>query len=230
MKRHWRSMCFITAFCGVATSRGEYRQLSSVHDGSGVMSTNTVTLGPVAYRHVSAASQPGGIFTSTNGAIVNHAGFLQAVDIKRPGLDTDGDGVIDELSTDNDGDALTDGEEIEGSEFDPATATLVNNPDTDGDNVPDGQEASAGTDPTDEDAFLQITALENRGGDKALWWTARDGKQYRILSADGNHAYPTNVEGTVTAAGGAAPWFETISGFTNAGATGARSYGVHVLP
>ncbi|MBU1909068.1 MAG: hypothetical protein KJ726_03385, partial [Verrucomicrobia bacterium] len=99
-----------------------------------------------------------------------------------------------------------------------------------GDDVPDGEESTAGTDPTDEDAFLQITSFRNAGGDKVLWWTARDGKQYSILSADGNHTYPTNVEGTATAAGGVPPWFETTTGFTNPGATGARSYGIHVLP
>ncbi|MBU1909513.1 MAG: thrombospondin type 3 repeat-containing protein, partial [Verrucomicrobia bacterium] len=194
MKRLWRSVCYLAVLGGIPVCQAQYRQLSTVHDGSGTMSTNTVLLSGVDYRHVSAAGQPGGIFTSTNGTLVNYAGFLQAVDIKRPDLDTDGDGVIDELSTDNDGDTLTDQEEVEGSEFDPATVTLVNNPDTDGDSVPDGEESTAGTDPTDEDAFLQITAFRDAGGDKVLWWTARDGKQYSILSADGNHTYPTNVE------------------------------------
>jgi len=141
----------------------DYRHLATVHDGSGVMSTNTVNLGGVDYRHVSAAGQPGGIQTSTNGTLVNHAGFLQAADIKKPSLDTDGDGVIDELDTDNDGDRLSDAQEVEGSGFNPITETLVNNPDTDGDLVPDGDEAGAGTDPTDDSMFLQITDIKTQG-------------------------------------------------------------------
>ncbi len=225
---------FLAVLCGCVLSLSVhaqgFRQLSTVHDGSGVLSDNTVTLGGVDYRHVSAAGQPGGVFTSTGGDFSNMAGFLQAVDIKRPDLDTDGDGVIDELSLDNDGDGLHDAVEIEGSEFDPTTPTYVNTADTDGDGVIDGEESVAGSNPTDPNSFLQITSIQDMGDAQALSWTARDGKQYRILSAEGQHAHPTNVEAIVTAQGGLAPWFETSGGFTNAGGTDVKTYGIEVLP
>jgi len=213
-----------------AATAQTYRNLSSVHDGSGVMSTNTVNNGGVDYRHVSAAGQPGGIFTNANGGLRNYAGFLQAVDIKQPNLDTDGDGVPDEISDDNDGDGLTDTAEVGGGSFDPTTPTEVNVADTDGDTVPDGAEAAAGTDPTDPNAMFEMTAIEQDGDSKVVRWTARDGKEYRVLSADGQHAYPTNLEGTVTASGGSGPWFETPATFTNAGATETKTYGVEVVP
>ena len=218
------------ALWAVAAQAQNYRHLSTVHDGSGVMSDNTIELDGVAYRQISAAGQAGGIFTGAGGDWIHHAGFLQAVDIKRWGLDTDGDGVIDELDRDNDGDGLADADEVDGSGFDPTTPTLVNHPDSDDDGIPDGDEATAGSNPTDKNSFLHILAIQSLDAGKVLTWTARDGKQYRILSADGSHAYPTNLEGTVTAQGGVPPWFETDGGFTNAGVTGAKTYGVQVLP
>lgn len=224
------ALLVVSALASITVFAQEYRNMSSVHDGSGLMSDNTVEIDGVNYRHVSAAGQPGGIGTSTNGDLANNAGFLQAVDIKRPNLDTDGDGVIDEISTDNDGDTLTDLEEVQGSEFDPTTSTEVNVADTDDDGASDSDEAAAGTNPRDPNALLQITAIEGRGGEKVIQWTARGGKDYNVLSADGSHAYPTNTEGTVTAAGGDAPWYATTGVFTNEDVPRARSYGVQVLP
>lgn len=208
----------------------EYRQLASVHDAAGGISDNKVTLGSAAYRHAGAAGQPGGIVTGLGGAWTNHAGFLQAADLKRPGLDTDGDGVPDELDTDNDGDKLEDQAEVEGSSFQPATATIVNNPDSDGDHVNDGEEAAAGTDPTDDTSLLQIVEIRETEAGTVIAWTARDGRQYRVLSAEGSHAYPRREENTITAHGGQPPWFETIAACTNASASTLKTFAVQALP
>ncbi len=225
----WGATAFVALFA-ITVHAQEWRHLSTVHDGSGVMSDNTVELDGVAYRHVSAGGQPGGVFSSAGGDMVNNAGFLQAVDIKRPDQDTDSDGVIDELDLDNDGDGLPDLTEVEGSAFDPTTPTLVNVADTDGDGIPDHDESVAGTDPTDEDAFLQITSIESESGEVVLSWTARDGKQYRVLSADGSHTYPFPDEaGSVTAVGGDAPWYETTGHFTNEAPVEVRTYAVEVV-
>ncbi len=218
----WAAIILLIA----SIAQAQYRNLSSVHDGSGVMSANTVTLGGTPYYHVSAAGQPGGIFTNAGGAWVNYAGFLQAVDIKRPNLDTDGDGIINEISTDNDGDRLTDLEEIEGNQFSPASLTDVNNRDTDGDNVPDGDESIAGTNPTNEDSFLQIVSIRQNGQDKIVQWTARGGKNYRVLADNASYDVPSNALGGATASGGSPPWYETMASYTNAMATSNRYYAI----
>ena len=205
----------------------DYRQLSTVHDGSGVMSTNTVLLGGVNYRHVSAAGQPGGIFTSTNGALINNAGFLQAVDIKRPNLDTDGDGVIDEISTDNDGDLLTDTAEVQGSSFSPATATDVNIADTDDDGTPDSGEAIAETDPTDESINLQILDIRDVGGNREVTYMAREDKEYHIRATDGSYQRPeTDLGAQEETAGGSGTWLVRTNVYTDVGATNQRSYAI----
>lgn len=137
----------------------EWRHISTVHDGSGRMSANTVVLDGVAYTNMTAGCQPGGINTSGTGPWTNNAGFLQAVDIKRPGLDTDADGTIDELDLDNDNDMLADIDEVTGALFDPANPTAVNLADTDGDGVLDGSEFIALTDPNDEFSYFWVEGI-----------------------------------------------------------------------
>ena len=107
-----------------------YTNTSSVLDGSGTMSSGG------SFTNISAAGQPGGISVSSGGTYVNQAGFLNTFSIK-PGLDTDGDGVADELDQDNDNDKLADTAEVAGSGFSPTAPTLVNIADTDGDGVMD---------------------------------------------------------------------------------------------
>ena len=214
-----------------------YRNMSSVHDGSGRMSTNTVTLPangdgtPVAFKHISAAGQPGGIQTNANGAMKNYAGFLQAVDIKKWNQ-TDIYGNPYELTPDNDVDGLTDIEEVEGSGFSPGTPTGVNNPDTDGDGVPDGGEAAGGTNPTNENSYLQIVSIK-RDGEQVVHWTARgDGSvNYRLRYEDAKSDGPPVAAVDIgTASGGSAPWFETVAGYTNASATDMKIYAVEASP
>jgi len=214
-------------------AQGEYRNLSSVLDGSGTMSTNTVTLPDgKAYTNISAAGQPGGIFISSGGGMTNYAGFLQAVDIKRPDL-RDPYGNPYELTTDNDADNLSDLAEILGTNFDPVTATEVNNADTDGDGQPDGAESVAGTDPTNRDLFLQITEImKGAGNEKVVEWVARDNKRYRSLTVESpNFTCPgNNVVGTVDVhdVSAPAPWYQTTGTFTNTSALNNRYYIIQV--
>lgn len=216
----------VLSFATFAFSQN-YRQLSTVHDGSGIVSTNTVLIGSVNYRHVSAAGQPGGIFTNANGTLNNYAGFLQTVDIKRPDLDTDGDSVIDEISTDNDGDRLTDTAEIEGSNFKPVTATEVNIADTDDDGTADGAEAVAETDPTDKSISLQILDIRSAGENREVTYMAREDKTYHIRANDGSHQYPTTDLGSQQeTSGGSGPWFVRTNVYTDVGATNQRSYAI----
>lgn len=220
------------ALAGTANAQ-TYRNLSSVHDSSGVMSTNTVRIGTLDFTNVSACGQPGGVFISSNptAGLTNYAGFLQAVDIKRPNLDTDHDGVIDEISEDNDSDGLKDLAEVTGSGFDPVTTSEVNNPDTDGDTMPDGAESVSGTNPRDNNSLLEITAASRTGEVNLVEWSARGGKTYHIMAADGaNFARPDQPIGTTTVVGGVAPWFETSAAFTNADAADGRYIAISPVP
>ena len=203
----------------------QYTNRSSVLDGSGTLSSGG------GYTNISAAGQPGGITTSSGGSYVNQAGFLNTFALK-PALDTDGDGLADELDQDNDNDGLADAAEIAGAGFNPATATLVNLADTDGDGQLDGWEAVAGTDPTDANAILEITALTNAGASRVVAWVARSNKTYRLLRSDDGLLPPTNVVATVTpTAFAAAPWYVLTNLTADAGAASNRVfYAVQPLP
>ena len=206
--------------------------LGTVQNGSGTMSTNTVLLGGIAYRHASAAGQPGGIATHTNVPWTHYAGFLQTVDIKRPALDTDRDGILDELDLDNDNDGLADLQEISGSGFNPGTATEVNRADTDGDGVPDGQEAVAGTDPQDPNALFRIIALQQPKTNPTIYWLARQGKTYTIQKSSGSYRKPETTIWTNTGGIGSGPWFVVTNAFTNMGGSSPTGgyYTVRTIP
>jgi len=199
--------------------------LSSVHDGSGTMSSGGT------YTNWSAAGQPGGISTSSGGTYTNHAGFLQAVDIKRGSQDTDGDGIADELDSDNDADGLSDSSEVGGGSFSPSSSTAVNNPDSDNDGVGDGWEAASETDPNDPNANLRILSISNVPVGKRITYMARADKDYTIRSWEGAFAHPTNALGTDVESGGSGVWQVRTNTFEDAStAVTGRYYAVQPGP
>lgn len=228
------TICVGRALAAPSPESLETGNLSSVTDGSGGHSTNTIPIGSLAYVHVSAAGQPGGVGTSAGGGWTHHGGFLQAVDIKRAQLDTDGDGIIDEIDADNDNDRLADRVEIGGLVFSPTTPTVVNAADSDGDGADDGAEAVAGTNPMDGHAVLRIAAIEHPGGSQAvIRWSARadGGKRYRVLAADGpGFVVPSTALATNTYSGGPAPWYQMPVAHTDPDAVSNRYYLIEVLP
>lgn len=203
----------------------EYRNLSSVHDGSGTMAAGGT------FTNWSAAGQPGGIAVSSNGDLVNYAGFLQAVDIKHPTQDTDGDGVIDEISQDNDGDGLFDAQEVEGDTFDPVTPTEVNIADTDGDGISDGREREAETDPTDETMNLRILSVTKVGDTREITYFAKADKTYIIRGAQDSFREPDANLGSDVEPNGAGPWLVRTNLYVDAlGGTDAYFYAVQPSP
>ena len=202
-----------------------YTNTSSVLDGSGTMSSGG------SFTNISAAGQPGGISVSSGGTYVNQAGFLNTFSIK-PGLDTDGDGVADELDQDNDNDKLADTAEVAGSGFSPTAPTLVNIADTDGDGVMDGFEATAGTDPNNASAFLKLVAISNSVGGKGVAWLARGNNQktYIVRARPQLTSTVSTVVFSNTVAGGLSPWFAVTTAVAHASASNTLFYAVEVLP
>ncbi len=200
----------------------QFTNKSSVLDSSGTTSSGG------SFTNISAAGQSGGITVSSGGSYVNQAGFLNSFSL-RPDLDTDGDGLADELDQDNDGDGLADATEIGGSGFSPTTPTGVNTADSDGDGIPDGAEAVAGTDPTNIDALLEIIRINQAGGQNVAW-IARGGKTYVLHARTNLLAGNLTPIATNTAIGGIAPWFVTTNALVDASNIGAEFYAVEVLP
>lgn len=212
---------------GSAVAFAQYTNKSSVLDGSGTRAAGG------SYTNLSAAGQPGGTAGSEGGGFANQAGFLNTFSLQ-PGLDTDHDGLTDELDPDNDNDGLADATEIGGSGFNPATPTLVNLADTDGDGQLDGWEAVAGTDPTDKNAFLELVAISNTpaGHGIAVAWLARGNNQKTYVvraTTDALQPYSTVVFSN-TVAGGNAPWFAVTSSITHVISSNTQFYAVEVQP
>lgn len=202
----------------------QFTNRSSVLDSSGTRSTGG------GFTNVSAAGQPGGIATSSGGSLVNQAGFLSTFSLK-PDLDTDGDGLADELDQDNDNDGLVDDTEIGGSAFTPTSATLVNLADTDGDGQLDGWEAAAGTDPNNINALLELIAISNSVSGRGIAWLARGNNEKTYIvraTTDPRQPYATVVFSN-TVAGGIAPWFAVTTAIAHATASNVQFYAVEVL-
>ena len=215
----------------LAAADNACRALGSVCDGGGSPSSNTVPLAGRTWRHVFATAQPGGVGVAAAGAWRHGAGFLRAVDLLRCWLDTDGDGLPDELDTDNDGDGLADGDEVAGSAFDPVTPTAVNAADSDGDGTPDGDEAAAGTDPGDRRADFRILALTRQSGDTHITWRGRGDRTYRLLATEHLSA-PSGFEErrATNVIGGAPPWYLTTNNLTDACAKPIQFYRIAIDP
>jgi hypothetical protein len=210
---------------GVASApriSAQYTNRSSVLDSAGARSSQG------GFAHISAVGQPG-IAVSAGSNILHQAGFLNTF-LMQGSLDTDHDGLPDEVDQDNDADGLADTVELGGTAFGPATPTLVNVRDTDGDGLADGSEASAGTDPTDPASQLELVAISNSPAGVA--WRARGNHQKTYVVRAGSD--PGQAYGSVlfsnTVAGGSAPWYAVTSAVAEAGTTNIRFYAVEVLP
>ena len=225
MNRYTRILLGVVALYGLTTPPiGANPELtSSVLNGSGGRS------GGNTYENISAAGQPGGVQYATAGGlggVQNYAGWLGTFSL-RPDLIAD-DGLEYESSADNDGDGLSDIEEITGSAFDPATPTDPNAWDTSGDGISDYAHAVAGTDPTSTESFLRILDIEHGEQDVALTWLAREGRTYQVLYAADSHTTPTNFIDTAVGAAGAGDWRVTTNTLTFEATGAMQTFGVKV--
>lgn len=199
-------------------------QTSSVVDGFGTRSTGS------GFTHIGAGAQPGGITTSHGSGFINQAGFLNTFFLKS-GLDTDGDGIPDEADADNDGDRLTDLDELGGGQFNPSTPTDLNIADTDGDGHSDFEEMLAGTDPTAVGSLLRIIATDRVGPHQVVTWPARGNSEriYVVRARTDSYAQPNVVIFSNSLPGGVAPWYGITNSLNHATTTGAVFYSVEAI-
>lgn len=132
-----------------------------------------------ALHQVTALAQPGVVGLSAGGGLHHAAGFLHVFQLASPAT------LAREVNPDNDGDGLWDDLELTGSGFDPVTTTDLNTADTDGDGASDQEEAVAGTNPRDAEAFLHVSSLSLApdSPDCLIKWDARAGRNYRVIAS-----------------------------------------------
>ncbi len=203
---------------GVMTE-AQVHHVGSVHNGTGRISDNTFELGGREWRHVSAGAQPGGIQSGAAGDVDHRAGFLQAVEVRRGDLDTDDNGVPDELDWDNDGDSLSDVSELDGSAFEGYAVTDHNDPDTDGDGMSDTDEAAGMYDPLDPGHRLAIIEFYMDAGFPRVNWIGKGGGTVNTIEYT-DDAVSDEFSNTLYSGpymGGDAPWYKVTNTYAWAG-------------
>lgn len=146
--------------------------------------------------------------------------------------DIDGDGLsnkqeislgTDYQNPDTDGNGLPDGWEYQ--YFASPTGTVAS-ADADGDGLSNLQEYIAGTDPTQANSSLHIISITRQpNGDNVIVWSSVGGKSYQVYAT-------TNLAGVgFIAIGGTVPSAGSTTSYTDSGAGGGtKYYKVKVLP
>lgn len=143
-------------------------------------------------------NQPQAAFVITSNVAVNtDVTFQLRVNDGRFFSDADVVTVTIQPMVDADGDGLSNAEETTGfdntlTKSNPnGNITLINNPDSDGDDVNDGDEASAGTNPNDTNSTFKIYAQTSMGtANMVINWSTVSGRLYTVEFANNNLTNP----------------------------------------
>lgn len=143
---------------------------------------------------------------------VLYGGFIGGA-MLQPGT-LSGNGIPVEVDPDNDGDQLTDSDEVTGAAFGGFATTDPNNPDTDGDGMSDRDESLVMFDPNDPGHVLRITAINlnmpGTGAHELKWIGKGNNTRHEVFSSTDLTAEPcTNVFGEASVSGGTAPWYKS---------------------
>lgn len=232
MQTKWIHL-FGSSFFLAATlvANAQLSQVASVLNGFGGRATGGT------YTQIAAGAQPGGIGVSYEGGsanyaggMINRAGFLNTF-VLRPDIDTNGNGLADELDPDNDADGLWDHWEISGEKFLPNTPTHPNLIDSDGNGTSDFDEMIAGTNPNDPASAFVIVNIEADPGTQEITWQARGNNEriYVVRAIDESYDdTPATVIWSNTVAGGNAPWYDTDATVTDVSGN-SRFYAIEVI-
>ena len=230
MRKMKNIVCFVfLLLAGSSVVSAQYTNMSDVLDGSGVTSSGG------GYTNISASGQPGGISQSmagtlplNSGTIVNQAGFLNTFLLHPNQLSVHGIPV--EIDPDNDGDGLSDIQEITGSAFTPATPTDPNNPSTSGNGVSDSQAAAAGVNPLDPNAAFKIISVTNASGQVFVTWRAHGNSERKYVVNTTTNAlqpYGTAIFSNYVA-GGSYPWYVVTNTIPDSSVTNAHFFSISV--
>ncbi|NCC53701.1 MAG: hypothetical protein EOM20_21185, partial [Spartobacteria bacterium] len=136
-----------------------------------------------------------------NARLFNAIVDMGAYEFSNATLDSDGDGILDIYETDTG---------VYAGATDTGTDPLV--ADTDGDNMPDGDEVAAGTDPTDNASWLGMMApVTLYDGGYVIAWQSASNRSYRVERATNmltgfDAVIQTNIPAT--------PYINTITDIT----------------
>ena len=148
------------------------------------------------------------------GVWAKYTGLSTKPVIHNPGFPLSANLVCLDEPLDSDGDWLTDYEEASGldepSSTFPGTAIALSPnghnsnpalPDTDQDDVPDGEEAAAGTRPRDQSDYLHLVSLVETRPEQEITWASVNGKRYELQSTDYLQQFTNTVFSGVVASG-----------------------------
>lgn len=188
---------------------GATNETSRVLDCGGGISSNA------HFVSISAFCQGVPVGFTANQFYLNQGGFLHS---------TTRAALVD----DQDGDRLTDWDELTGVASAPLMPSSSAVSDSDGDGLTDGEETMVGTNPLDARSLLSIVDAHSDGSSVTVTWLARGGRDYDLVASPSPAGLVTSrtTVAAVRAGQGRGQWQECEATVTNKVDIAVRYYRV----